>query len=105
MAEKKQPSFLPDKIIHERARLIILTYLASSEKNEISFTELSEKLELSRGNLSVQLKTLKEVSYINVIKRFVDNKPLTTAFITEIGRSALERYISEMEKLLSTFRK
>jgi hypothetical protein len=31
-----------DKIIHEPARLFILTYLASNEKDEISFNELLE---------------------------------------------------------------
>ena len=39
-----------NKIIHERARLLILTYLASNEKREVSFNELQEKLEFTSGN-------------------------------------------------------
>jgi DNA-binding HxlR family transcriptional regulator len=43
-----------NKIIHERARLLILTYLTSNQKKEISFNELQENLEFSSGNLSAQ---------------------------------------------------
>jgi DNA-binding HxlR family transcriptional regulator len=52
-----------NKIIHERARLLILTYLTSNQKKEISFNELQENLEFSSGNLSIQLKKLKEAGY------------------------------------------
>jgi DNA-binding transcriptional regulator GbsR (MarR family) len=47
-----------EKLIHERARLLILTYLASKEDMEISFNDIQKKLEFSSGNLSVQLKKL-----------------------------------------------
>ena len=47
-----------DKVIHERSRLRILTFLASSVSGEVAFTELRDALGLSAGNLSVQLRTL-----------------------------------------------
>lgn len=94
-----------DKIIHERARLMILTYLASNDKQEISFNELQEKLEFTSGNLSVQLKKLKEANYIDIHKAFKDNKPLTTIQITPEGSEALNAYINEMEGIIRTLKK
>jgi DNA-binding MarR family transcriptional regulator len=90
-----------DKIIHERARLRILTYLASSQKNQVSFNELQKKLDLTSGNLSVQLKKLKSAEYIAIHKTFKDNKPYTTIEMTVSGFNALKEYVNEMESLLS----
>lgn len=94
-----------DKIIHERARLLILTYLASSDKQEISFNELQEKLGFTSGNLSVQLKKLKEAYYIDIHKTFKHNKPYTTIQVTPEGSEALNTYINEMEGIIRTLRK
>jgi DNA-binding MarR family transcriptional regulator len=55
-----------DKIIHERARLLILTYLASNEKKVISFNEILDKLQFSSGNLSVQLRKLQQAGYVAI---------------------------------------
>ncbi|MCP4179604.1 MAG: ArsR family transcriptional regulator, partial [bacterium] len=74
-----------DKIIHERSRLLIMTYLANSIDNEVSFNELQENLDLSSGNLSVQLKKLSGADMLNISKSFKDNKPYTTISITSNG--------------------
>lgn len=94
-----------NKIIHERARLLILTYLAGNEKQEVNFNELQSSLELTSGNLSVQLRKLKEAGYLEIEKTFKDNKPYTTVFITPEGRKALNRYIEEMESIIKNLRK
>jgi len=93
-----------DKIIHERARLRILTYLAASDKEQISFNELQEKLDFSSGNLSIQIKKLKQADYVNVSKTFKDNKPYTTVLLTSSGSDALNSYINEMEKLIGSLK-
>ena len=93
-----------DKIIHERARLMILTYLASNEKQEISFNELQEKLEFTSGNLSVQLKKLREAKYLGIHKTFKDNKPYTTIQITPEGTEALNAYINDMESIINALK-
>ena len=93
-----------DKIVHERARLKILTYLAASEKEKISFNELQEKLALTSGNLSVQIKKLKDAKYVKVEKTFKDNKPYTTVLLTPAGAEALNKYIDEMEKLIGSLK-
>ena len=94
-----------NKIIHERARLLILTYLMSNEKREISFNELQEKLEFTSGNLSIQLKKLKKAEYVEINKTFKDNKPYTTVLITPQGANALNAYIEEMEGIIQTLKR
>jgi DNA-binding MarR family transcriptional regulator len=94
-----------NKIIHERARLLILTYLATNEKMEISFNELREKLKFTAGNLSIQLKKLNEAQYVKINKTFKDNKPYTTVLITTRGAKALNSYIEEMEGIIKTLKR
>jgi DNA-binding MarR family transcriptional regulator len=94
-----------NKIIHERARLLILTYLVSNEKKEISFNELQEKLKFTSGNLSIQLKKLNEAQYVKINKTFKDNKPYTTVLISPQGEKALYSYIEEMEGIIKTLKR
>jgi DNA-binding MarR family transcriptional regulator len=98
-------SLVNDKVIHERARLLILTYLASSDVKAVSFSAIRDALDFTAGNLSIQLKTLMEAGYIGITKEFRDNKPLTRASITARGAAALKRYISEMDSLIKGLRK
>ncbi|MFH2129860.1 MAG: transcriptional regulator [bacterium] len=93
-----------DKIIHERARLLILTHLASDGRKANSFNDLLQKLDFTSGNLSIQLKKLKEASYIDIRKTFRDNKPYTTVSITPAGMDALNQYIEEMEQIIRSMR-
>ncbi|THB80676.1 MAG: transcriptional regulator [Desulfobacteraceae bacterium] len=89
-----------EKLIHERVRLLIITHLASSDTEDVSFNTLQKELQLTSGNLSVQLKKLSDADYVAIHKQFRDNKPLTTIRITGAGRNALDRYILEMEQIL-----
>jgi DNA-binding MarR family transcriptional regulator len=98
-------SLVNDRIIHERARLLILTYLASSDVKAVPFSRLKEALDLTAGNLSIQLKTLVEAGYITMTKEFRDNKPLTRVSITSKGSTALRRYIEQMDDLIKRLKK
>jgi DNA-binding MarR family transcriptional regulator len=93
-----------DKVIHERARLMLLTYLASSDKAQTGFTELRDGLRMSAGNLSVQLKTLEEAGYVKIEKRFVENKPYTGVGLTARGQKALSDYLGELEVIVASLR-
>jgi DNA-binding MarR family transcriptional regulator len=93
-----------DKLIHERARLLILMHLASMGKIAIPFNELLEKLGLTSGNLSIQLKKLKAAHYVKIKKTFKDNKPFTTVSITPQGMNALNDYLDEMEGFIKALR-
>ena len=94
-----------NKIIHERARLLILTHLAGNDKESVSFNELKEKLELTPGNLSIQLKRLNEAKYLAINKTFKDNKPYTTVSVTATGMKALNDYVEEMEGIINSLKK
>jgi len=63
-------SLVNDKIIRERARLLILTYLASSDVKAVAFSAIRDALDFTAGNLSIQLKTLMEAGYIGITKEF-----------------------------------
>lgn len=91
-------------MIHERTRLSILAYLASNASVSVNFTELKENLELSAGNLSIQLKNLEEAGYLTITKSFVDNKPNTRVRLTSGGGRALSDYLAEMEELISSLK-
>lgn len=88
-----------DKIFHERARLGVMSILIAAE-DEVTFSELVAKLELSRGNLSVHLKVLEDNGYIKSKKEFKNNKPRTTYTITKNGRKAFENYLALLEKIV-----
>jgi DNA-binding MarR family transcriptional regulator len=99
--QKKTGKAKLDRLIHEPARLQIVSYLAAAEEPEVSFSELSEKLGLTAGNLSVQLKRLEEAGYLSITKAFKENRPLTTVMITRNGIAALKLYLKELEELIS----
>ncbi len=87
------------KTIHERARLKILTYLASKEDHTAFFNDIKKQFSFTSGNLSIQLKNLEEANLITVDKSFSNRRPLTCITLTENGRKALLDYVDEMEKL------
>lgn len=92
----------PDKVVHERSRLRILVYLATSEEPEIGFTLLQSELGMTAGNLSVQLATLESSDYVTINKSFVGRKPYTGISLTPAGKTALENYLGEMEAMIAS---
>lgn len=100
MAERDYSSLLKNKVLQERTRLLILSYIAGRETQKAPFMEIQKALNLTRGNLSVQIQKLKDAGYADVIKKFQDNKPLTTVRITDSGILALKEYLSQMNMLL-----
>lgn len=93
-----------DKVIHERARLMVLTYLASSGEAEVGFTQIRDELGYTAGNLSVQLRTLEEAGYIEISKKFVANKSYTGARLTPAGQRALDAYLAELEVIVASLK-
>jgi len=86
-----------DRIVHEPARLAILTVLSSCEEADFLFLERATKL--SRGNLSVQLTRLEDACVIEIEKRIEHKRTLTTAKLTDRGRRALNAYWESMNAL------
>ena len=86
-----------DRVIHEPARLAILTVLASCQEADFLFLERATGL--SRGNLSVQLTRLEEVGMIEIEKRIEHKRTLTTASLSKNGRRGLRSYWESMDAL------
>jgi DNA-binding MarR family transcriptional regulator len=101
---KREGAAVPDKLVHERARLRILVLLASSMEPETGFTTLRDGLSLTGGNLSTQLKTLEQAGYVTMSKRFVGSKPFTGVSLTLAGKKALDAYLEEMESILAALK-
>ncbi len=91
-----------DRLVHEPARLAILTVLSAAE--EVQFTFLEQVLGLSRGNLSSHVSKLEEAGYLTVTKAFEERTPVTRYQLTTRGRKALEAYRRQMLASLSPAR-
>ena len=91
-----------DKVIHERARLAIVSALATSPSR--THNELRDVLALTDGNLSVHARKLEEAGYISCDKDFAGRTPRTTYKLTVVGRSAFERYLGHMEALIQSMK-
>lgn len=88
-----------NKIIHERARLGILTSLIT-HRDGLSFVELKKLCDLTDGNLSRHIKVLSEASFVAVEKSFVDNRPHTLCKVTSKGEAAFTAYIEVLESIV-----
>jgi DNA-binding MarR family transcriptional regulator len=89
-----------DRVLHERARLSILTSLASHPEG-IVFNDLKELCSLTDGNLSRHLQMLQESELVEVWKGTRGNRPQTLCRITEHGRRRYLEYISVLESVVS----
>lgn len=85
-------------VIHERARLGIMSVLAA--RPALTFTELKSLLDLTDGNLSVHLRILEKAGYLEIEKKFVDRRPQTTVRVSRKGRIAFEHYVSVLEEIV-----
>ena len=87
-----------DEIIHGRLRLGVMAYLASLEVAD--FNELKSVLEVTQGNLSVQLRKLEDAKYVAIEKGYLGRKPRTQVRITPAGRKAFAAYLEALAKLI-----
>lgn len=88
-----------NKVIHERARLGILTSLMTN-RGGLSFVELKKLCDLTDGNLSRHIKVLSEAGFVTVEKSFKANRPHTRCDITKAGREAFSAYIEVLESVV-----
>jgi DNA-binding MarR family transcriptional regulator len=100
MTPSDYSNLLNNKVLKERSRLLIVSFLMASETNSATFMALQKSLNLTRGNLSIQIKNLAQANYITIKKEFKHNKPQTTLSITDEGIIALKKYLKEMEEII-----
>jgi DNA-binding transcriptional ArsR family regulator len=88
-----------DKLIHEPARLNIMTHLYVVESADFLF--IMRQTGLTYGNLSAHMSKLEEAGYIDIIKEFVGKKPHTMLKLTEKGRIAFDEYRKKMKQFFN----
>jgi DNA-binding HxlR family transcriptional regulator len=88
-----------DRVIHEKARLGLLTSLMAHPKG-LSFADLKQLCALTDGNLSRHLQVLQEASLVEVIKGYEGNRPHTTCRLTKTGRRRFLDYLAVLEQLV-----
>jgi DNA-binding HxlR family transcriptional regulator len=89
-----------ERVIHEKARLSVLSSLAA-HTNGLLFTELRALCSLTDGNLSRQLQLLQESGFVETWKGFHKNRPQTLCRLTEAGRQRFLEYIAVLESVVT----
>ena len=88
-----------DRVIHERARLSILTSLITNPKG-LTFNDLKELCSLTDGNLSRHLRVLENADLVEIVKGHDRNRPQTLCRITATGRKRYLEYLSTLEQVV-----
>ena len=88
-----------DRVIHERARLGILTSLVANP-NGLVFGDLRRLCGLTDGNLSRHLAVLQETGLVEVTKGFERNRPKTLCRITAEGRARFLDYLEVLDQVV-----
>jgi DNA-binding MarR family transcriptional regulator len=88
-----------DRVIHERARLSVLTSLITNPRG-VSFSDLKELCSLTDGNLSRHLRVLEEARMVEIVKGTDHNRPLTVCRITTTGRKRYIEYLATLEQVV-----
>ena len=88
-----------DRVIHERARLSVLTSLVTNPKG-LAFGDLKQLCALTDGNLSRHLRVLEKGKMVEIVKGHDRNRPQTVCRITPSGRKRYLEYLSTLEQVV-----
>jgi DNA-binding MarR family transcriptional regulator len=88
-----------DRVMHERARLSILTSLATNPPG-VLFSDLKDLCQLTDGNLSRHLQVLQEAAVVEIWKGFKGKRPQTLCRITVDGRARFLAYLAVLEEVV-----
>ena len=88
-----------DRVIHERARLSVLTSLITHPKG-LTFNELKQLCALTDGNLSRHLTVLEKDGMVEIAKGHDRNRPQTVCRITSTGHNRYLEYLETLEQVV-----
>jgi DNA-binding MarR family transcriptional regulator len=88
-----------DRVLHEKARLGILTALAAHPPG-LPFGDLKQLCALTDGNLSRHLDVLVQAGLLSIRKEFEGRRPKTTCILTPAGRRRFRDYLAQLERVL-----
>jgi DNA-binding MarR family transcriptional regulator len=87
-----------DPLLHAELRLAVMSLLISVKEAEFKY--LKEKTGATSGNMSVQLNKLAEAGYVDIVKSYRNNYPLTTCSITTKGLNAFQVYVDSLKSYI-----
>ena len=88
-----------DRVIHEKARLSVLTSLVAHPKG-LAFADLKSLCGLTDGNLNRHLQVLQEAGLVAAEKGYEGNRPQTVCRITVEGRHRYLEYLTVLEEVV-----
>jgi DNA-binding MarR family transcriptional regulator len=88
-----------DRVIHERARLSVLTSLMTNPKG-LTFNDLKDLCALTDGNLSRHLQVLNQAKLVEIVKGYDKNRPMTVCRMTAPGRKRFLEYLTTLEQVV-----
>ena len=88
-----------DLVIHERARLSMMTSLIAHPKG-LRFSDLKRLCNLTDGNLSRHLQLLASENLVAITKSYEDSRPQTWCRLTAEGKRRYVRYLSVPEQIV-----
>jgi DNA-binding MarR family transcriptional regulator len=89
-----------ERVIHEKARLGILTSLVAQPQG-LLFSDLKELCSLTDGNLNRHLAVLEEVGLIESRRRARRGRPQTLVLLTAAGRRRFQQYLCVLEQVVA----
>ncbi len=89
-----------ERAIHEKARLGIMTSLATHAKG-LLFADLKELCNLTDGNLSRHLQVLHDEGLVEIWKGYHQRRPQTLIRLTDAGRRRFVDYLTTLEQVVA----
>ncbi len=89
-----------ERVIHEKARLGILTSLVAQPKG-LLFNDLKELCTLTDGNLNRHLAVLEEVGLVATKRLSQPGRPQTMVVLTATGLRRFQSYLSVLEQVVA----
>ena len=90
-----------NKLIHEPARVSIMTLLSVIE--EADFIFVMNRTGLTQGNLSSHLARLEKAGLVNIEKTFKGKRPHTLLRLSKKGEKELTAYMTSMKTFINRF--
>jgi hypothetical protein len=87
------------RVIHERARLGVLTCLVTHPKG-LPFPQMKKLCALTDGNLNRHLQVLQDATLVSLAKGPDRDRPQTIYRITALGRKRYLEYLSVLEQVI-----
>ncbi|MHC5062770.1 MAG: transcriptional regulator [Planctomycetota bacterium] len=88
-----------DRVLHEKARLGILTALLTRSEG-LLFNDLKQLCDLTDGNLSRHLQVLVDAGMVSSWKGQDGGRPQTLVRLTKTGRRHFHEYLRELERVI-----